>query len=281
MTDMIRKTIRPPRIGRLPYLSAAPFYFDWPSEAGGFEVITAPPRQLAHLASSGEIDAACFSLTDAFRLQRNFEPLGSFGIAAAENGLPPGPLFFARVEETLLGQAPVGIPHEASMAPDLLTVLFRNVYKAAGPKQVPLAPDRRHLGGLIFIGDTAIEATKNPPRGFDHVRNLAHTWQHWTELPLVFGRWMIRKTIPADQKKRLEHMIGEALAKAANQMAQVAAVHLRTTSHAWDLDEACRVLQQFEFELKDVHQRSIDRFRREHRPRKQQSPAWLDDAALN
>lgn len=278
---MIRKTIRPPRIGRLPYLSTAPFHFDWPSDTSGFEVITAPPRQLAHLAGRGEIDAACFSLTEVFRLQRNFEPLGYFGLAAAEDGLPPGPLLLARVEETLLGQAPIGIPHEAAMAPALLSILLRSVYNVDNPKQVPLTPDRRHLGGLVFIGDAAVAATKSPPRGFSHKRSLAHAWQQWTGLPLVFGRWMVRKSMPDDQKKRLEQLIGEALEKAANQIDQVAAVHLRMTSHDWDLDEACRVLQQYVFELKDVHRRSVDRFRRELRPRRQQAPAWLDDAAFH
>lgn len=280
MTNMIWKTIRPPRIGRLPYLSTAPFYFDWPLETSGFEIITAPPRQLAHLAGKGEIDAACFSLTDALRLQRHFEPLGSFGLAAAENGLPPAPLFMTRVEETLLGQTPIGIPHDAAMAPTLLAILLRNVFKIDNFKPVPLTPDRRHLGGLLLIGDAAIEAAKSPPRGFSHMRNLAALWRQWTGLPLVFGRWMVRKSLPEDQKKRLEQMIGEALEKAANHMDQVASAHLRTIPHDWELDEACRILQQYVFEWQEVHHRSADRFRRESRPSTQQVPAWLDDAAL-
>src|SRR5690625_7035204 len=40
---------------------------------------------------------------------------------------------------------------------------------------LPISPDRRQLGGLILIGDAAIEGIQKPPRGFNHVQNLAAT----------------------------------------------------------------------------------------------------------
>lgn len=273
---------RKPRIGRLPYLSAAPFYFGWGSEAEHFEVIVAPPRQLAHLARQGEIDAACFSLTDVFRLNRSFEPLGTFGLTVAKHGQPPGPLLLARVAETLLGQVPIGIPQEAAMAPALLNVLFREVFKVPAPEYVPLTPDRRPLAGFIVIGDAAIEAIHHPPRGFDHVRNLATEWQNWTGLPLVFGRWMVRKEMSAESKAQIEHMIATALSKAARHTKEkVAAALLQTSPYSWDLKAAAKVLQQFDYDLKDIHQQSIRRFRQEQRPKRQRTPLWLQKDMLD
>lgn len=252
-----------PRIGRLPYLSAAPFFIDWEDAREEFDIITAPPRQLGHLARRGELDAACFSLADALRLQRQFEPLGDFGIAArAVEAKPPSPLLCLRNEVVLAGTHPIGIHNEASTVEQLLHIVWRGHEKRDPPRSVPLSPDRHNLGGLLLIGDEALAAAATPPERFPYRLNLTEMWHEWSQLPWVFGRWMVRKELPSRWKERLTERLEQSLTIAAQRWQEFVAEYCRKQERPWPIEWTADALSEFTHQLGDAHSKSIVQYRR-------------------
>ena len=69
----------PINVGRVPYLSCEPFYFDM--ERRGIELTTLVPSALAAAAQEGQIDAAPFPVVNCAQLEAEFNYITGFCIA--------------------------------------------------------------------------------------------------------------------------------------------------------------------------------------------------------
>ena len=118
------------RLGFIPYLNMVPFHQGFgplPMSIGSsaFEFEKVSPRALGIAAEGGRMDAGAMSLVDAFRLQKDFEPLGKYGIGvhrAAKSVL----LFSKRLISDTRGM--VAITDETSTSVKLLQVLLEKRY---------------------------------------------------------------------------------------------------------------------------------------------------------
>ena len=72
---------------------------------------------------------------------------------------------------------------------------------------MPLSPDRFDLGAVLLVGDDAIEASRSPSAPFVHPYDLAGEWRNWTGGPLPLCRWIVRKSLPDEQKEELEALV--------------------------------------------------------------------------
>lgn len=264
------------RIGTPPYLSAAPFHRITATGKNEFELILAPPRQLGHLARKGELAAACVSLADALRLRQRFESLGDYGIAAAGTPVPPaGPLLCLRNESAARGHHPIGIPREAATAGALLEAVWRLTRRETLAPRIPLSPDRGRLGGFVLIGDDAITAAHAPSEHFPYTLNLAAEWQRCTDLPWVFGWWIVRKDLADAEKARLRAWLDETAEIAAEEPERFAAAYCRANEPPWPEDVAIASLRAFTYRLTGEHRRTVERFRRELRAvREKEAPLF-------
>lgn len=263
---------RYPRIGRLPYLVTTPFTFEFPGAETTVEWITAPPRQLGHLAREDELDAACVPALDVRALSRRFEPLGDLGIACT-SGVPLA-LFVARIEADLLGKAPIGITDQGASTVQLLEVILVNRYGVETPHLVPLSPDRRQFGGWLTVGDDALALSRTEPETFDHRYDLLAEWHAWTTLPFVLGRWVVRKALPDAVKEELYRALSHSLDRAMNDQSAVVRRHAGEHARRWDETAASGYLQGCIYRLTERELESIEHFAHLVRDLRPQKTSW-------
>ena len=113
------------RVGRLPYVSSEPFYFDM--ERRGIELHSMPPSAVSAAAEAGEIDAGPVPLADCGRLEDRFRPLSGFCIGTKTRA-GSVILHVTRPIEDLAG-ARIGVTGDASTALRLLQLLLSLKYQ--------------------------------------------------------------------------------------------------------------------------------------------------------
>ena len=237
-------------VARIPYLHAEPFYIDM--ERRGFELVEMVPSAIAHAAAQGEIDAGLFSLVDSFRLETHFEPVANFGIACLRAA---GSIFlYAKKPITALGGARIGMTDEASTAPRLLEILLRLKYKVQPATYV--ARQEPH-DGFVLIGNQALRQ-RHGARGFPYTYDLGEEWYTWTQLPLVFSRWMVRKDVDPKVKALLQDTLYVGLEEGVNAMYQIQEPRDRLLMLPRDITQ---YIQGLRFYLRRPEEQSIAQFR--------------------
>ena len=183
-------------VGRVPYLSCEPFYFDM--ERRGIELTTLPPSALAAAAQEGQIVAAPFPVVDCARLEAEFNYITGFCIATISSAGSVA-LNSTRPIQELTG-AQIGVSEEASTAPKLLQVLLTKKYQVE-PAEFVSPQDSAEA--LLHIGNQGLR-NRRGMRGFDHQYDLGSEWHDWTGMPFVFSRWMVRKDLERPQAALIE-----------------------------------------------------------------------------
>lgn len=264
---------RRPRVGRLPYLLSVPFTGYW-EETDLFELITAPPRQLAHLAREDELDAACVPVVEVRSLSRRFEPLGSLGLVAVE-AAPLG-LFASRIEPDLLGNAPIGASMQGATLVAVMEVLLAHCYKVQRPNIIPLPPERFELGAFLLVGDEAIEEARAEPGPFVYRYNLVEEWHRWTGMPLPISRWIVRKSLPDDTKRRLHDAIANSVERTIRTPGPVLDAHLRASALGCTPDEALAWLKQCTYRFDQIAEQAADHLAALNRELHRKPTSWRD-----
>lgn len=193
----------PIKVGRVPYLEAEPFYFDM--ERRGIALRTVAPRELGAALADGELDAGPVHLSDAFRLEDDFEPVSGFCFATQSRSVSVA--VYSQHPLAELGGATIGVSDEDVTAAQLLEVLLRQKYGvtpgefATRPGDV-VSPDAP-FDAFLLIGNRALRRRRGV-RGYAHRCDLGAEWTQWTGLPFVFNRWVMRKTLDDRSKALLE-----------------------------------------------------------------------------
>lgn len=202
-------------IARIPYLNTEPFYRRF--TARGYELVNLVPRRLGEEAARGRVVAGVMSLVDYFRQEEAFEPLGPYGIACAGSVMSVA-LFSARPIPELTGGT-VAVTKETSTSVKLLELLFRDCYD--------VHPASWRLGtaepadAVLLIGDPALKArtTRSEPVVLD----LSQAWWDWKKLPFVFALWVVRRSLPLEEKKVLAMRLEDALYEGLKEIPAIAA----------------------------------------------------------
>lgn len=193
-------------VGRISYTNTEPFFFDWP--AGEFELLNGVPRELARQARAGRVDAAPLPIVECWDLENDFEPLGNWGIAAAQECWSVLALSNKPLNE--YKALNVGVTTDSSTSVALLEILCRMKYgqEVALRRGFHDSDDAR-----LIIGDQALQIWDRPERaGFDVVTDLATEWWQWRKLPFVFAQWVVRKSTDERTKASLGARLAKSLA---------------------------------------------------------------------
>ena len=193
----------PVRVGRVPYLESEPFYFDMARR--GFELRETTPRQLGDALDNGELDAGPAHLSDVFRLEDRFEPVGGFCFSTLSRAVSVCLYSQHPMEE--LGGVAIGVSDEDVTASKLLEVLLRHKYNLepgefAVRSGDVIRPDET-FDAFVLIGNRALRRRRGV-RGFAHRFDLGQEWTQWTNLPFVFSQWVMRKDLEDREKATLE-----------------------------------------------------------------------------
>jgi len=186
----------PIKVGRIPYLSSEPFYFDM--ERRGLNLISLVPSAMAAAAQEGLIDAAPFPVVDCARLEGEFNYVTGFCLATISSA---GSVILNSTKPIQeLAGARIDASEESATAPSLLQVLLTQKYGAepavfGSPQDSPEA--------RLYIGNLGLR-NRRGVRGFAHQYDLGSEWYEWTGLPFVFSRWMLRKDLERTQAAVIE-----------------------------------------------------------------------------
>src|SRR6266446_10548831 len=113
------------KVGRIPYLSCEPFYFEM--ERRGMALYDVVPSAMARAIAQGEIDAGPVPLSDCFRLSDHFRLLSGFCVATIRK--TGSVMLHAKQPIEALSGARIGIPGEAATSLRLLQVLLAFKYQ--------------------------------------------------------------------------------------------------------------------------------------------------------
>lgn len=223
------------RVGRIPYLNCAPFFH----RLTGVELVDLIPRRLGEVMAVGDLDAGPLSLVDYVRLESRLVPL-PYGI-----GCPTGArsvLVFSDRPLAGLASSRIGVTRETSTSVELLRVLLALRHEVEPAAWV--GPDEP-CDAQLLIGDQAIRRATAGPRA-RHVIDLAVEWRDWTGLPFVFARWAVSSRVPAQERRRFESALDEALDSGLDSLPEIAAGH---GDLGWSGAQVESYLRNFAFRL--------------------------------
>jgi chorismate dehydratase len=195
-------------VGKIPYLNSALFYYGLetnPETLANIEFVPMVPSHLSEAAAGERIDAAPLPLVTTFETADVYEPLGDFCIATTDKARSI--LFFSKKPIVMLNHATIGVTHETSTSARLLRVLFAQLYRVTPHSYVSI---REPNHGFLLIGDAALR-NRSGCEGYPYITDLGEVWHNSTGLPFVFAVWMVRKSLPREQKEYLKTVLSASL----------------------------------------------------------------------
>jgi chorismate dehydratase len=189
------------RVGRLPYLNALPFAGPFAGDEPRW--VTDVPRRLGEHAAAGRLDAALLASRDALALADRFRPLADLGIACL--GPVGSVLLFSDRPVGELDGATVALTSESRTSRALLRILLHEAW-GVRPRYVehPARAD-----ACLAIGDAALELRASDR--WPWMLDLGAAWAHFTDLPFVYARWVVRRDLPVALENALTTELGARL----------------------------------------------------------------------
>ncbi len=184
------------KIGRIPYLSCEPFYFDM--ERRDITLVDLAPSALADAAAQGAIDAGPAPLTDCFCLNDHFRLLSEFCLSTIRTA--GSVILHAQQPIQELTGARIGVMGEAATSFRLLQVLLALKYQVQPEAYVTLDDP---ADAVLLIGNQGLRQRRGR-RGYPHTYDLGDEWYQWTGLPFVFARWIVRTDMAPQEVTFLE-----------------------------------------------------------------------------
>jgi chorismate dehydratase len=174
------------KLGCLPYLNVKPLVY--PLEHGempaGWELVYAPPAELARMLASGEIAAAPVS---SFATFENPDLDVCPGICIAADGPVKSVLMLSRIDASNIDT--VALDTGSLSGANMLRIILAEAY-GLRPEFVPMSP--QPVSAMLEGCDAAL-VIGNPamlcPKDGLHVFDVAGEWKKLTGLPAVFALW--------------------------------------------------------------------------------------------
>ncbi|MCB4757070.1 MAG: menaquinone biosynthesis protein [Elusimicrobia bacterium] len=241
------------KVARISYANTDPFFFDWPYIR--FPLMPGTPRQLAQAAREGLVMAGPLPVVECWDLEKDFEPLGNWGIAAKEDCKSVFLLSHKPMSE--LQDANVGVTRESSTSVVLLQVLLRHRYGRTIHINRGLAPTD---DAWLLIGDQALKVwDKTGPSTWECMADLAEEWKAWQKLPFVFARWVIKKEVGLSVKNELFQTVTDALRVGIRSFQDIA--NKRSVNLHVPAEKIIRYLEGFNYVLGREEEESMGIFR--------------------
>jgi chorismate dehydratase len=237
------------KVGRIPYLSCEPFYFEM--ERRGMALHELVPSALARAAAQGEIDAAPISLADCARLADNFRFLSGFCVATIRKA--GSVMLHSKRPIEALTDACIGISSEAVTAPRLLQVLLALKYQVQSTTYVTL--EEAH-DAFLLMGNEGLRQ-RGGTAAYPYMYDLGEQWHQWTGLPFVFARWMVRKDLDRKEVAMLEDALYVGMQDWADGVFHPSSVRDDLFMHPRDILEYTQGIRYF---IGVTEQRSMERF---------------------
>ena len=237
------------KVGRIPYLSCEPFYFEM--ERRGIALYDLQPRALAGAVAQGEIDAGPVPLADCFHLADDFRFLSGFCVATIRKA--GSVALHAKQPVEALHGARIGIPGEAVTSFHLLQVLLALKYQVPSATYVSLADPN---DAFLLMGNAGLRQ-RGGAKEYPYIYDLGEEWYQWTGLPFVFARWIVRNDMDRKEVAVLEDTLYVGMQDWADGLFRSSASRDDLFMHPRDILEYTQGIRYF---IGVPEQRAIDRF---------------------
>ncbi|NQW22024.1 MAG: hypothetical protein HQ475_01115 [SAR202 cluster bacterium] len=217
----------PIKVGRTPYLSSEPMYFDMGKR--GIQVEELLPSEMTAAIEENRLQGGLVPLVDAFDLPDGLRTVSGFCIATVSSAGSVKLHTKAPIEE--LAGATIAVPEEAPTAVKLLKVLL--TLKHGVTPAAYVGPDDPHDGQLM-VGNLGLRHRRGL-RGFEHTYDLGEEWSRWTGLPFVFARWVMRNDLERQDALVIEDSLYTSLQDWADGLYRVSGPSDRVPIHPQEI----------------------------------------------
>ncbi len=215
------------RVGRIPYLSCEPFYFDMGRR--DLHLVDLAPSAVAPALEQGEIDAGLTPVGDCFRLEGPFRLLSGFCLASIRQ---TGSVWLhAKRPIEALDNARIGVTSEAATSLNLLQILLTLKYQVK-PKAYVTLDDPNDA--CLLIGNQGLRQRAGLD-AYPHRYDLGEAWTAWTGTPFVFAHWLVRTDLDAKAAGQLEDALYVGLQDWADGLFRTAPSRDDLLMHARDI----------------------------------------------
>jgi chorismate dehydratase len=227
----------PIKVGRTPYLSSEPMYFDMYKR--GIEVQELPPNELTAAISEGRLQGGLIPLVDTFGLDDSMQTLSGFCVATISQAVSVKLHSKAPIEE--LSGSSIAIPNEAPTAIKLLQVLL--MLKHGIMPGAYVTEDDPHDARLL-AGNLGLRHRRGL-RGFQDTYDLGEEWRQWTGLPFVFARWVLRNDLERQDALVIEDSLYTSLQDWADGLYRVSGSSNRVPIHPHEIHQYTQGIRYF------------------------------------
>lgn len=239
------------RIGYLTYLNVIPYF--WGSTEWDVELVPCVPSEFGKLALKEEIDAGIMAVGDWFVQSKQFELLGSYGIATHKKA--QSVLLFSNHQIQDLDTRTIGITEQSSTSVLLLKLLLEKKYSVFPSKYI----QEQHKDAWLVIGDDALREKKK--KSYSYIYDLGEEWWLWQELPFVFARWVVLRNLPSRTKEYLHNIIKESLQKNLVNLDKIASSIAMTKKYSvLSEEEIINYLKGFTYSVGNLENKSMNIF---------------------
>lgn len=202
------------RLGKIGYLNVLPLYH--PLESGiivnDFEIVSGPPSHLNRLMDAGELDFSAASSIEYARHPEKYYLVPD--IAIGSRGPVQSVLLLSRrpVEE-LSGQT-ILVSSQTHTSAALLKVLLAEHWNISTDFETGDATSLLEQGkrpeAILAIGDEALNLRYHPE--YPYRTDLGEAWRELTDLPFIFGVWIVQRDSYAKLTKEVSNACNAMLA---------------------------------------------------------------------
>lgn len=203
----------------MPYLNSVVFYTALQQD--DIQLISLPPRNMAHAMSVGKLDAGPLPIAEVLRMKDKLTPIGNLGVAT--NGQARSVLLFSKVSVQNLTSHTIAVTSHTSTSIQLLRILLDQLWKVP---DIKLEKPDADADAKLIIGDSALRAIHSPSleftRVYPYIYDLSLEWQRLTGMPFVFARWVARADLDISIIQELTGILDNAYQHGKTRITQIA-----------------------------------------------------------
>lgn len=220
------------RIALIDNVSARPFELARPEFPA--ELMSMSPTESYRALAEGDCDAGLLPVGCMPELRNRFDAFHPYGIACTGR-VSSVRLFCARPLRTILHEdAYVYVSEKSQTSRRLFAALCRTKFGIA-PQ---LTADSSSAEARLYIGEDALIPDGETSR-WPFVTDIGQWWFELSGLPFVYAVWVVRRDIPATQRRLIEHWLHTSCQLAGTtsgmlRMAERSARYFSSTESAMD-----------------------------------------------
>jgi chorismate dehydratase len=183
-------------LGRISYLNVLPIYYPLEQNiiAHHFQFVYGSPAELNGLMAQGELD---ISATSSIEYARNYKDYYLVpNLAIGSQGPVQSVLLLSQVPLNKLENQVILVSAQTHTSAILLKLLLQRHYHLSVSFETGNISSRLDQAtpplAFLAIGDEALQLRYHP--AYPYTLDLGQAWMEWTNLPFIFGVWVVNKS---------------------------------------------------------------------------------------